>query len=59
VFFLDDLLIWLAKQLKEIAEKEVTDESKVKEELLKVRTLYETDQITEEEYIKEEDTILK
>jgi len=35
------------------------DESKLKEELLKVRTLYEIDQISEEEYTKREDEILK
>ena len=59
MFLVDDFLIWLAKELQEIAEREVTDESKLKEELLKVRTLYETDQISEEEYIKREDEILQ
>ncbi len=59
MFLVDDFLIWLAKELREIAEREVTDESKLKEELLKVRTLYETDQISEEEYIKREDEILQ
>jgi len=59
MFIIDDFLIWLAKKLQEIAEREVTDESKLKEELLKVRTLFETDQISEEEYTKREDEILK
>ena len=59
MFIIDDFLIWLAKKLQEIAEREVTDESKLKEELLKVRTLYETDQINEEEYTKREDEILQ
>lgn len=59
MFLIDDGLIWLAEKLQEIAEREVTDESKLKEELLKVRTLYETDQISEEEYTKREDEILK
>ena len=59
MFIIDDFLIWLAKELQEIAEREVTDESKLKEELLKVRTLYETDQINEEEYTKREDEILQ
>ena len=58
MFIIDDFLIWLAKKLQEIAEREVTDESKLKEELLKVRTLFETDQISEEAYTKREDEIL-
>jgi len=59
MFLIDDGLIWLAEKLQEIAEREVTDESKLKEELLKVRTLYEIDQVSEEEYTKREDEILK
>ena len=59
MLLIDDFLIWLAEKLQEIAEREVTDESKLKEELLKVRTLYEIDQISEEEYTKREDEILK
>mgnify|MGYP001616201816 CR=1 FL=1 len=59
MFIIDNLLIWLAEKLQEIAEREVTDESKLKEELLNVRTLYETDQLSEEEYTKREDEILK
>lgn len=59
MFLIDDFLIWLAEELQEIAEREVTDESRLKEELLEVRTLFETDQISEEEYIKREDEILK
>ena len=59
MFIIDDLLIWLAEKLQETAEREVTDESKLKEELLNVRTLYETDQISEEELQKKEDEILK
>jgi hypothetical protein len=59
MFIIDDFLIWLAKELQKVAEQEVTDESKLKEELLKVRTLYETDQISEEELQKKEDEILR
>jgi len=59
MFLIDDGLIWLAEKLQEIAEREVTDESKLKEELLNVRTLYEIDQISEEELIKREGEILK
>ena len=59
MFIIDDFLIWLAKKLQETAEVEVNDESKLKEELLNVRTLFETDQLSEEEYTKQEDEILK
>ena len=59
MFLIDDGLIWLAKKLQEIAEREVTDESKLKDELLEVRTLFETDQISEEELQKKEDEILR
>lgn len=59
MFIIDDFLIWLAKKLQEVAEREVTDESKLKEKLLEVRTLFETDQISEEELIKREGEILK
>lgn len=59
MFLIDDGLIWLAEKLQEIAEREVTDESKLKDELLNVRTLFETDQISEEELQKKEDEILR
>lgn len=59
MLLIDDFLIWIAQKLQEIAEREVTDESKLKEELLNVRTLYEIDQISEEELIKREGEILK
>ena len=59
MFLIDDFIIWLAKELQKVAEQEVTDESKLKEELLEVRTLFETDQISEEECTKREDEILK
>ena len=58
MFLIDDGLIWLAKKLQEIAERELTDESKLKDELLEVRTMFETDQISEEDLQKKEDEIL-
>lgn len=59
MFIIDDFLIWTAETLRDIAYKEITDESKLKEELLKLRTLYELDEISEEEYQKKEDEILR
>lgn len=67
MFILDDLLInlpakgfmGLLKTIAELAEEELTDESKIKEELLLIQTLFETDQISEEEYQTREDELLE
>ena len=67
MFLLDDLLIRLPakglmsilKEISQIAQAEFTDESKIKEELLQVQMLYETDQITEEEYQQKEEALLE
>ena len=67
MFILDDLLIGLPakglmgilKKIAEMAEAELTDEGKIKEDLLLLQTLYETDQITEEEYQKREAELLE
>ena len=59
MFIIDNLLIWLAEKLQETASGEINDETKLKEDLMNVRTLFETDQISEEELIKREDEILK
>ncbi len=60
MFILDDLLIGLPakglvnlfEKIYQMAQAELTDEAKIKEELLRSQTLYEIDQITEEEYQK-------
>ena len=67
MFFIDDLLIGLPakgfvgifKKIYEMAKAEVTDESKIKEELLLLQTMYEIDQISEEEYQKKEAELLE
>lgn len=67
MFILDDLLIGLpvkgffgiVKTLANMAEEELTDESKIKEEMLMLQTLFVTDQITEEEYQRREDQLLE
>lgn len=67
MFILDDLLIGLPakglvgifKKIAEMAEAELTDESKIQEELLLLETLYETDQISEEEFQKREADLLE
>jgi len=67
MFILDDLLIGLpakglvnlCEKIYEMAQAELTDEAKIKEELLRSQTLYEIDQITEEEYQKIEAVLLE
>ena len=67
MFLLDDLLIGLPakgllsifEKIHEMAQAELTDESKIKEELLRSQTLYEIDQITEDEYQEIEAALLE
>jgi hypothetical protein len=67
MFILDDLLFKLPakgfmgifKKIAEMAEAELNDETKVREELLQLEFLYETDQITEEEYGEKEAELME
>lgn len=67
MIIIDDLLFWLPlkglmavfEKVHELAEQELSDESKIKEELLRMQTLYELDQVSEEEYLTKEAEILK
>ena len=67
MLLLDDLLIKLPatglvnifKKIYEMAEAELTDESIIKENLMQLQTLYETDQITTEEYQQKEAALLE
>ena len=66
MLILDDLLIWrpargltaLFKKIHELAEGELTDESKLKEQLLRLQMQYEFDKISEQEYQNGEDEIM-
>lgn len=66
MLIIDDLLLWLPakgmtalfKKIYDLAEAELNDESKLKEQLLKFQTMFELDQISEEEYQKREDEIM-
>lgn len=62
MFILDDLLfklpakgfIGIFKKIAEMAEEELNDASKIREELLQLEFLFETDQISEDEYAEKE-----
>jgi len=43
-------IVWAGDKLKEAAGAELTDDSKVQEELLELQMRFEMDEITEEEY---------
>ncbi|MEK7074685.1 MAG: gas vesicle protein GvpG [Patescibacteria group bacterium] len=66
MLIIDDLLLWLPAQglmalfekIQELAEAELNDDSKLKEELLRYQTMFELDQINEAEYQAKEDEII-
>ena len=65
MFLIDDLLlaplkgvIWLGKKVNEMVEREVSDEGRVKEELMELQLRFELDEITEDEYNKQESELL-
>jgi len=66
MFIIDDLLmapfngiIFLAKKINEVIEKETSDEGSIKERLMELQLKFEMDEITEEEYDEREDELLK
>lgn len=49
---------FISKKLSEMAEEDITDSSKIQEELLELQMRYEMEEITEEEYDKKEKILL-
>lgn len=66
MFLIDDILlaplkgvIWVAEKVKEIAERELYDEGRIKERLMELELQFELyDEINEEEYKKQEKELL-
>jgi uncharacterized membrane protein len=65
-FIIDDILlsplrftVWIAEKLKENAYNEMTDESKVHEDLLQLQMRHEMGEISEEEYEKKETRLME
>ena len=63
---IDDILLsplkftmWLGKKLRETGYQELTDESRVHEELLQLQMRYEIEDITEEAYQQEETRLME
>ncbi|MCK9400009.1 MAG: gas vesicle protein GvpG [Bacteroidales bacterium] len=66
MFLIDDILlaplkgvIFIAKKINEVIEKETSDEGTIKERLMALQLKFEMDEIDEEEYDKREDELLK
>jgi hypothetical protein len=65
MFLLDSILlaplkgvVWLGEKLNEIAEHELSDEGRIKEELMALQLQFELDQIDEQEYDQKEQKLL-
>jgi len=52
-------MIWVGSKLKGMAEEEITDESKIQEQLLDLQMRFEMDEITEEEYDRREEQLME
>lgn len=65
MFLIDDILlaplkglIWLGEKIKDIAEQEVSDEGRIKKNLMELQLKFELDQISEEEYNRQKKELL-
>ena len=65
-FIIDDILfsplkftIWLGQKLRDAAYQELTDESKIHEGLLQLQMRYEMEEISQEEYEKQEAKLME
>jgi hypothetical protein len=66
MFLIDDLLmapfkgvIFIAKKINDVIEKETSDEGAIKERLMTLQLKFEMDEIDEEEYDLREEELLK
>jgi len=65
MFLIDSILlaplkgvIWMGQKLSDMAEKELSDKGRIKEELMRLQLQFELDEISEEEYDKKESELL-
>ncbi len=66
MFIIDDILlaplkglIWIGEKINEVSEKEFSDEGLIKEKLMELQLKFELDEISEEEYNKQEKELLE
>lgn len=53
------LVVWLGKKIDDIVEKEFSDEGLIKEKLMQLQLRFEMDEISEEEYNRQEKELLE
>ncbi|MCX5718372.1 MAG: gas vesicle protein GvpG [Nitrospirae bacterium] len=65
MFLVDSILlaplkgvVWLGQKLNEIAQNELSDDGRIKEELMALQLRFELDQISEQEYNEKEEELL-
>lgn len=65
MFLIDDILlaplkgvIWLGRKINDIVERELSDEGLIKEKLMELQLRFEMDEISEEEYNRQERELL-
>ena len=65
MFLIDSILLaplkgvmWMGEKLGDMAQKELTDKGRIKEQLMALQLQFELDEINEEEYNKKECEIL-
>ncbi len=51
-------LIFIAKKIDELMQREISDEGRIKERLMALQLKFEMDEISAEEYDKEEEELL-
>jgi len=66
MFLIDSILlaplkgvVWLGEKLNQIAQEELYDEGRIKEELMALQLQFELDQISEQEYNEREKELLE
>jgi len=66
MFLIDTILlapvngvIWIGEKLNEVVENELYDEGRIKEKLMELQVRYEMDEVSEEEYKKQEKELLE
>lgn len=65
MFLIDDILlaplkgvIWLGRKINDVVERELSDEGLIKEKLMELQLRFEMDEISEEEYNRQEGELL-
>jgi hypothetical protein len=65
MFLIDSILlaplkgvIWMGQKLSDMAQKELSDEGRIKEELMRLQLQFELDEISQQEYDRKEKELL-